>query len=154
MAETDTGAAGAVTELAPAAPPTDVGAAQVRKQSLMNSPEWAEKYLAGYPEARSEMAALNAAIVAGSASSDGPDAMVAAFSVERARELGVSDAVLDQVANRPPVSQQEYELASRHKRSLLSDRAFVEKLNAGDYDARKKMFLANLILSSPINSAA
>jgi hypothetical protein len=154
MAEGDTGAAGAVAELAPAAPPTDVAAAEARKQSLMNSAEWREKYLSGNAEARSEMAGLNAAIVAGAASAESPDAMVAAFSVERARELGVSHAVLDQVANRPPVSQQEYELASRHKRSLLSDRSFVERLNAGDYDARRKMFLANLILSSPIKSAA
>jgi hypothetical protein len=154
MAEGDTGAAGAAADLTSAVQPTDVAAAEAHKQSLINSPEWREKYLAGNAEARSEMAGLNAAIVAGSASSDGPDAMVAAFSVERAREFGVSPEVLEQVANRPPVSQEEYERVAQHKRSLLSDRSFVERLNAGDYDARKKMFLANLILSSPIKSAA
>ena len=155
MAEGDTGGAGgAAADLAPVAQPTDVAAAEARKQSLMNSPEWRERYLAGNAEARSEMAALNSSIVAGAKTADGPDAMIAAFSVEHARELGVSPEVLEQVANRPPVSQEEYEKVAQHKRSLLSDRSFVERLNAGDYDARKKMFLANLVLSSPIKSAA
>ena len=154
MAEGDSGAAGAAAALVtPSPPPVDVQAATARKAELMNSPEWREQYFSGSPEARSEMAGLNAALVAG-ASPEGPDALVAAFSVERAREFGVSDAVLDQVANRPPVSQEEYEMAARHKRSLLSDRSFVERLNNGDYDARRKMFLSNLILSSPIKPAA
>src|ERR1700753_1076379 len=119
----------------------------------MADASWRDRYFAGNAEARSEMAGLNATIAAAS-SSDGPDALMTAFSVERARALGLSDAVLDQVANRPPVSQQEFEAVARHKRALLSDKGFVEKLNGGDYDARRKMFLANLVLSSPINPAA
>lgn len=153
MAE-DLGTGAAPPGAAPAPPPpTDVAGAQSRKAELMADSAWRDRYFAGNVEARSEMASLNATIVA-VASSNGPDAVVTAFSVERGRELGLSDAVLDQVKNQPPVSQQEYEAVARHKRELLSDKSFVEKLSGGDYDARRKMFLANLVLSSPIKPAA
>jgi hypothetical protein len=145
---------------APATPvaapvPGDVQAAMARKAELMGSKEWATKYLSGDVEARRDMASLNATIAAANtASGDPQEALLGAFLVERGRELGCSPEVIEQIRTRPPVTQEEFEMVSRHKRELLSSREFVERLNAGDYEARRRIFTANLVLSSPIKSTA
>jgi hypothetical protein len=130
---------------APAAA-TDAAAASVRKAELMADKAFRGKYLENDPAARAEMSALNRAIV-------GPDPVAAPVGedvLDRAREMGVSDGVIEQIKAGEPVSQFEHDAVLRWKTAHMKDPEFLRKFFDGDYDARQKMFLANVTLSLPI----
>jgi hypothetical protein len=146
-----TGATDAPSTAAPAAPAVPAGhaAATARKAELLGNAEWRGKFLENDPACRAEMSALNRAIV-------GPDPAAAPVDehvLEHARSMGVSDAVVEQIKKGEPVSQYEHDMVQRWKDSHMRDAAFLRKFFDGDYEARQKMFLANVTLSLPIKQA-
>jgi hypothetical protein len=141
-------AADAAPLTAPAVP-TDAPAASARKAELLANPQWRGKFLENDPAARAEMSALNRVIV-------GPDPAAAPIEphvLEHAREMGVSEEVVKQIEAGQPVSQFEHDTVLRWKTSHMKDPEFLRKYFDGDYEARKRMFLANVTLSLPIKQA-
>jgi hypothetical protein len=129
--------------------PTDQAGASSRKSDLLANPEWRSKFLENDPAARAEMSAINRVLVG-----PGPaEAPVEALVLDHAREIGVSEAVVEQIQKGEPISQFEHDTVSRWKAAHLKDPAFLRKYFDGDYDARQKMFLANVTLSLPIKQA-
>lgn len=128
------------------APPADVQAAVGRRGELMADAEWRSRYLAGGAAERAEMAQLNTTIV-GPAVVTGP--VVDPSEVEHVRAMGVEDErIVAQIGQ--PVSRFEFDAVTRWKRSHLQDPTFRAKLMSGDWEARRKMTICNIILSSPV----
>lgn len=133
------------------APLADVAGATAKRAELISDAGFRGRYLSGDIEARNEMAALNAQIAtAQSAETNVADA----FTLERAREMGCSPEVLEQIKKNQPVTLDEKERVAVWKRGRMSDKGWVEKFNGGDLQARREMFLANLVLSSPVKQPA
>ncbi|WP_213740945.1 hypothetical protein [Bradyrhizobium sp. dw_411] len=148
------GAGGASLE-APAVP-ADVAAASVRKAELMANPEWRGKYLENDATARAEMTALHQVILGTNPDAGPIDPHAQEHSsdvLEHAREMGVSEEVVQQIKEGKPVSQFEHDSVQRWKNSHMKDPAFLSKFFDGDFEARKQVFLANVTLSLPIKQA-
>jgi hypothetical protein len=129
--------------------PANVEAATARKAELLANETFRAKFLDNDPAARAEMSAINRILV-------GPDpaaAPVGADVLDHAREMGVSEDVVKQIAEGQPVSQFEYDAVLRWKTSHMKDPEFLRKFFDGDYEARKQIFLANVTLSLPIRQA-
>ena len=129
-------------------PQADAATASARKAELMSDRAWADRYIKGGAPEREEMAALNAKIAPPS-----PAPPVDPGTLNHVRDFGVSDDVVKQIETRQPVSRAEYDATARWKAAHLKDPAFREKALSGDYDVRKQLMLANIILSSPIKEA-
>jgi hypothetical protein len=145
----------AITPAADAAPivapevPTDATAAAARKSALLADPAYRSKFLENDPAARAEMSALHRVII-------GPDPAAAPIDqhvLDHAREIGVSEEVVNQIKEGQPVTQFERDAVMRWKTSHMKDPEFLRKYFDGDYEARKQMFLANVTLSLPIKQA-
>jgi hypothetical protein len=136
--------------LAAPAAPADQQAAAARKAELMSNKDWVAKKLSGDEAANLEMRKLNEIIVG--AEADQP-AAVDGREIEHLRSLGLADAVIKQVETRQPVSQEEFDRASRLKSSLMKDPTFVRSYLDGSYEARQKMALIGIVLQSPIKGA-
>jgi hypothetical protein len=147
MSEASASNASADLGLAAPAAPADQQAAAARKAELMGNKDWVAKKLSGDEAANLEMRKLNEIIVG--AEADQP-AAVDGREIEHLRSLGLSDAVIDQAKNRQPVTQAEFDQASRLKESLFRDSKFVRAYLDGSYAERQKMALIGIVLQSPI----
>jgi hypothetical protein len=130
-------------------PTADAVTASARKAELMSDPEWRSRYIKGPGPEREELAALHAKIAP-----PAPAPPVDPGMLNHVRDFGVSDEVVKQIETQQPVSRAEYDATARWKAAHLKDPAFREKALSGDYDVRKQLMLANVILSSPIKEAS
>jgi hypothetical protein len=148
MAE-DLGSTGADLALAP--PSAEIQAAMAKKSELMADAGWRDRYLSGDPAARSEMSGLNGTIVgANSNTISQPEA----HEVEHLRSAGVSEEIVQQFIKRDPIPEGERAIALQWKASHLRDRAWLDKYNNGDIEARRQMATCNMLLTLPVKPAA
>jgi hypothetical protein len=125
-----------------------VEAAKARKAELLGNTEWCKKYSSGSAAEGAEMSELNRVIV-------GPEAQVAkpGFSpdeIEYARGLGVGEDVIQHWTTGKSVSQDYHDQVARWRTQRLNDRDFMSKFFSGDYEAKQKMAIANVVLMYPI----
>jgi hypothetical protein len=69
------------------------------------------------------------------------------------RELGIRDVVTQEFLQGKQVTAQEYEATLNWKKTAMGDNSpggFVERLLAGNVEAKQKMLLANSILTNGI----
>lgn len=66
------------------------------------------------------------------------------------RKSGVSEDVIKQVADRRPVTPEEYRLAQHRSDALKRDPAFVKRYLEGGVDERRTMMTLSIILGSKI----
>jgi hypothetical protein len=74
--------------------------------------------------------------------------------IESYRAQGVAEDVLQQLRDRKPVSQEEYNLAQHRSRALKSDPAFVKRYLDNGVEERRIMATLSIILGSSIAGAA
>jgi hypothetical protein len=142
--------ANASADLGIAAPavPADQAAAAEKKAELMADPAWVKRKVSGDPEANAEMTKINEVLVGAETAQPAVDAS----ELDHLRSLGLSNEVIKQVETRQPVTQDEYDRASRLKSTLMKDPEFVRKYLDGQYEARQKMALISIVMSSQIRS--
>jgi hypothetical protein len=68
------------------------------------------------------------------------------------RELGIRDEVVMQTLSGHEVSRAEFDLVKNWKERTMRDPEFTKKYLSGDPDARQKMTLAAIVLSSNIKT--
>jgi hypothetical protein len=68
------------------------------------------------------------------------------------RELGIRDEVVMQTLSGREVSQAEFEAVKNWKERTMRDPEFTKKYLSGDPDARQKMTLAAIVLSSNVKT--
>jgi hypothetical protein len=83
-----------------------------------------------------------------------PDAETEQMNVTAAllRELGIRDEVVMQTLSGREVSQAEFEAVKNWKERTMRDPEFTKKYLSGDPDARQKMTLAAIVLSSNVKT--
>jgi hypothetical protein len=117
-------------------PPMTREAAELRKAELLRNADWTERFLAGESRARTEMAALNLALVQ-TAGNEGQHRRDLEITSLRSR-ADLSDAHVAEYANLTPVSAAERQFALDKKAQPFGDRAWVAKYLDGDREAAKK----------------
>jgi hypothetical protein len=150
--------------------PNTATEARAALDTRMQNPDWAGKYLSGGANERREFDELTATIAKG-----GADVVAAAMAgaplpdiptsdqrnmvgaVEWLRELGIQDAAASQILRGDKVSAEEFQATKNWKAAAMADTGpdgFVAKYLAGDAEAKRKMALADGILTNGVKAAA
>jgi hypothetical protein len=149
-------------------PPSPVAAARAALDGFVNNKEWAAKYFAGDVQARQQFADLTTAIanagddvdaaIAGTATPPGMEVLTDGelpfrarmAVVEQMRTAGLNDATIAEAMKGEAVTKQEVEMARQRQAMRHSDKDWVAKLLAGDWQARKEQLLLSIILTNPV----
>jgi hypothetical protein len=146
----------------PPAPPANAVEARSQLATLTADREWGAKLFAGdiaankqFEELTSKAAGVDDAKIALAMSGnigDVPDSSIKmmASTATMLREIGIRDEVITDTLQGKEYSKTEHDLAAAWQKRHMNDREFVKRYMAGDAEAREKMTLANIILSSPI----
>jgi hypothetical protein len=150
----------------PASPSTPAEAA-TRLDQLRADPKWTSALLGGGPEQGREFHSLHALIASGDQidsamagvlqpgiiqSSDHMEMMGGAQAL---RSLGIRDEIIkDVLTDNHTVTQAEFDATKRWKSDQMSNPDFVKLYLSGDNEARRKVTLANIILSGGIKDSA
>jgi hypothetical protein len=122
----------------------------------MENKEWTAKHLGGSHETKAQVEALAARMAAPPAGwpmHGGPT--LEAQRAEMADHLALSDlalsaGVIKQVRTGEGETAAVDAQASRMKRALIADPEFREKYFRGDHEARQKLVLLDIVISSPV----
>jgi hypothetical protein len=159
----------------PAIPATAVEA-QARLGALQSTREWTDKLMAGdravYQEWHGLHARVNRGDDQGDAKASLADRVSAAMSAaagveipsgdarmmhetaEHLRGIGIREEVIEQTLSGHEVTQTEFNLVKLWKDRAMRDQEFTKKYMSGDPDARQKMTLANIVLTSNVKKDA
>lgn len=153
--------AAALAAKAPA-PPTTPAEAATRLDQSKSDPSWTESFLGGHPERVKEFHDWHELAAKG----DSVDLAMAGMYMEGGntadhltqmgtaavfRELGIRDEITrDVLADKHTVTQAEYNATKVWKEDRFNDKEFVAKLMSGDREAKRKVMLANIILSGGV----
>jgi hypothetical protein len=153
--------AAALTAPPPAAPTTPAEAA-TRLDQAKADPKWTETFLAGHPERVREFHEWHALAAKG----ESVDRAMAGMYMEGGnttdhitqmgtaavfRELGIRDEITrDVLVDKHTVTQAEYNATKVWKEDRMNDKEWVAKLMGGDREAKRKLVLANLILTGHV----
>ncbi|WLA53194.1 hypothetical protein [Bradyrhizobium diazoefficiens] len=144
---------------APALPSTPAEAA-TRLDQLKADPKWTSSFLSGSPTQLQEFRDLHGIIAKG----DHVDMAMSGLMPEQPssghremagtaamlRELGIDDRIIKETLIGHMVTKPEYEATERWKKDAMSNPEFVKLYTGGDNEARRKMTLANIILTGGI----
>ena len=138
-----------------------------QREALKASPDFQKRFLAGNAAAVKQMTALNEII----ASADNTTLALLGYvppghadtgtevglrdtisAVEGMRAEGLSDDVIRQAIEMPPVSKQERQFAETRKAEMLSNSEWMRRFREGDVVTKREMRLINIILASPVRS--
>jgi hypothetical protein len=145
-----------------AAAPTNAVEARTQLDVRLADKEWGAKLIAGDANTNKDFRDLTAMVSNEDASTvaaamsgnigDMPDSStkLMANTAEMLREIGIRDDVIEQTLQSPPVTSAEYKLAEAWKARQLKDPVFVKAYLSGDPEAREKMTLCDIVLSSEI----
>jgi hypothetical protein len=146
----------AVNSNAPAPPLSDAAAARIELTALMENKDWSAKHLSGSHETKAQVEALAARIAArpagwtmhGGATLETQRSEMADHLAQS--DLALSAAVIKQVRNGEGETAATHAEAARMKRGLLADREFRDAYLRGDFEARQKLTLLDIVISSPV----
>lgn len=141
--EQTTGAAGDLVET-----PLTAEAAALRKSEMFRDKAFQQRLFRGEPGATKEFAQVIETLAASDTPKARDEERLQAF-LDRA---DLPPEVVAQVRENRPVSAAEFDGATRERRRLMSDKAFVTRYLSGEVDAIRQMSLINVIRSSPIKS--
>ena len=146
---------GASDTLAPA-PPMTVEQAQAKKAALFGTAGFAQRVLAGDPDATKQWKEVTAALspkveLQTTQKTRDYAARMSGLSILKAK-ADLPDEVWDHVAAGGPVSPAEKEKAIFAKERLFKDKAWVKRYFDGDREANSTMTNINLILASKIGT--
>ncbi|MCS3895807.1 hypothetical protein M2171_004940 [Bradyrhizobium japonicum USDA 38] len=143
----------------PALPSTPAEAA-TRLDQLKADPKWASSFVSGSPSHLQEFRDLHEIVAKGDhvdmAMSGLMPEMPSSSHREMAgtasmlRELGIDDRIIKETLTGHMVTKPEYEATERWKKDAMSNPDFVKRYIGGDNEARRKMTLANIILTGGI----
>ena len=146
-------------------PPANAKEASARLEVLKANDEFTGKLLGGDPYAAKEFHDLHVMAAEGSGMSDVDKAMTGALpdvpdsglrmmagTADMLRDIGLRDEVVRQVLEDQPVTEAEFNAAKAWQTRAMKDQAFVKLYLEGDIEARQKMTLASIIISSPIKT--
>jgi hypothetical protein len=152
----------ALAPAAPPAPPSNVQEARTQLAALVADKERGAKLFAGDVETNRQFSQLTAiasrdddstvaAAMAGKLG-DMPDstARIMAGTADMLREIGIKEAIIEQVLQGHEVTAEEYKLTEAWKARQMKDPVFVKAYLSGEVEPREKMTLANIILSGGI----
>lgn len=163
MSEADIAAA--LTATPPAAPTTPAEAA-TRITQAGSDPSWRDPFLAGHPERVREfhewhaLAAQGESVdlaMAGQYMPDGntSDHLAQMGTAVIFSELGISPEITrNMLADKHVVTQAEYNATKIWKEDRFEDKEWVAKLFSGDREAKRKLMLANVILTGGVEQPA
>lgn len=151
----------------PPAPPTTPAEAATRLDTLRADSKWTEALLSGAPAQTREFHDLHRLVAKG----DDVDIAIAGAlqpggiqtsehlemmsGAEALRSLGVRDEIIkDVLTDNHTVTKAEYEATKQWKSDSMSNPEFVKLYLGGDNEARRKMTLANIILTGGIKENA
>jgi hypothetical protein len=157
----------AVLSAPPPAPPTTPAEASTRLNQVRSGadPKWNEAFLAGNPARVQEFhdwhelaakgddidRAMAGMYQEGSNTSDHILQMGAAGMLQ---EMGIRpEIVRDVITSKHTVTQAEYDATKLFKADRMTDPEFVKRYLAGDHEAKRKMMLADIILTGGIKDS-
>jgi hypothetical protein len=148
-------------------PPTGTPAieAHARLAELAADPEWSQKLLDSDADTRREFDRLTALVASGSDADlalagimpknhidYGPGASLRnqIETVPLLRQMGVNDESIRQLLEGSPVTKAEHALAVQWRDQHMGDAEWRGKLLSGDYDARRELTLASIIMAAGV----
>jgi hypothetical protein len=129
-------------------PQADALTASARKAELMADPEWRSRYIKGEGPEREEMAALNAKLAP-----PPPTLPVDPTLIDHLRDAGLSEAAVEQYKAGKPIPQAERAMVERWVKGHVRDPSFRQKYLDGDWESRRLMRTANMMMSLPVEGA-
>jgi hypothetical protein len=146
-------------------PPANALEARSRLDTLIADKDLGAKVLSGDTKAAREFSELSS-IAAGTDDNtiakamsgdigEFPDSSVKQMAgvAGMLREVGVSEAVIEETLRGKQATPQEYKLVEAWKTRQMGDPAFVKAYLSGDPEARQKMTLAAIVLSGSVKDA-
>jgi hypothetical protein len=139
--------------------PSTPDGAMARLGELTSDQTWTGKLLAGDATTRGEfdslsrLAAGDGEAIAAATTAANDQRNFADFA-KGAREIGVSDAVLAQIAKGDPVSQADHEVGTNWLKRLANDPDMASKYLRGDSELKQKAFLASVLAVSTVKDGA
>jgi hypothetical protein len=156
----------AILSAPPPAPPTTPAEASNRLSQAQADSKWTEAFLGGHPARVQEfkdwhelaakgdnvdLAIAGMYQAGGMNSGDHIQNMGAASMLQ---EAGIRPQIIrDVLTDKHTVTQAEYDATKIWKQDRMTDPEFREKLLAGDSEAKRKMWLANIILTGGIRDS-
>jgi hypothetical protein len=157
----------------PQIPETAVAAGE-QLANLQADKAWTDKLLAGDPAVKQQWNGLHeraargddqiksadtlgervvAAMTGSPQSAPDSEAQLMTVTAGMLRELGIRDEVVMQTLSGHEVTQAEFDVVKHWKERTMRDPEFTKKYLSGDPEARQKMMLAAIVLSSNIKKA-
>jgi hypothetical protein len=141
---------GAAVDLTAPLTPAEAAAAKIIE--LKNTPAWVQQHLAGSHETKAELARLHSIVcqpAAGSIIDGGPSPEAqwgqVADHLEAVGDL--SAAVIQEIREGKPASQEEFRLATNRKQARMADPKWVANYLNNGAEERREMLLLNSIIS-------
>jgi hypothetical protein len=144
----------------PAAPPTNAAEARVQLDTLRSNADWNAKLLAGSGPETNQWRDLHTMIAAGDnvelamsgALPDVPDSQLKlmAGTAEMLKSMGFPPQAIRETLSGKEATQADVDRATAWKTENLKSKDFVDRLMRGEPDATRQLWVANVILSSPL----
>lgn len=152
---------------APPAPPSTPAEAATRLDQLRADPKWTSALLAGGPEHAKVFHELHDLVAKG----DGVDQAMSPVlpdgiiqdgkqvemrgTASMLREMGIRDEITrDVLAGTHAVTRAEYDMTVAWKRDRMADPEWTKRLLAGGAEERRKLTLANIIITGSIKETS
>ena len=142
--------------------------ARARLTELSKDPNWSQRFLNSDLGARKEFDGLVSQIEAGDdvelamanllplgRVDSGPGAPLReqAAAVPKLREMGINDDTIRQLLSDAPISAKEQQMVKHLHAQRFSDKEWVGKLMANNWDARREFTLMSIVLASTVDPA-
>jgi hypothetical protein len=144
------------------APPANAAEAATRLDQLKQDPKWTEALMRGGPEETRTFHSLHELISNG----DSIDQAIAGVmqpggiqdsghmemmgAAEMLKGMGFTPLMIRETLSGKAATQAEVDVAKKWKADNFSNAEYLKRLFSGDFQARREMLTANIILNSPL----